>query len=636
MGQFDSNPVLLSATGIHYQIAQNVLIDNQDLILREGERVALVGRNGTGKSSLLKILGGHEHFYKGEISTRKKLRLAYLPQEVSLTTGVTVHQCILEGAAEILEMLKAFEHSEGRHQQELEAEIVKRGGWDLENTIQSLASALSIPPLERLVDTLSGGEKRRVGLARVLVDLPDALLLDEPTNHLDYETISWLEDFIHKSHRSFLIITHDRYFLDKIATRVLELSYGHLYSYDGNYTEFLRRKSERLTEVETLEAKRLAFIRRELDWIRRAPQARGTKSQSRVQRFEDASNKAPLRREQDVELLIPPSPPVGNIIVSLRDVSLALNDKRLISHLNLDFERGMKLGIVGRNGLGKTSLLRLILGELKPDDGTIRVGERVRFNYADQHRVILHDDKTVFEEVGEGNDYVMFDNRKMGLWGYLRNYLFQDDEINSLVGRLSGGERNRLVLAIILKRGGNFLLLDEPTNDLDLPTLRILEEALSSFAGCVAVVSHDRYFLNRVCTHILAFEDDGTMTFTPGNYNYYAQKKAEEALQAKKAVTAETTGNKVPAAAVRSAAPRVRRLKWAEQKELDGIEECITKAEAAVTDIEDIFTLPDFHARYGRQAAELTRKLEEAKAEVARLYDRWQELDSIRSIQNIK
>ncbi len=621
MSIYDANPVMLAVESLHFQIAENVLIDNQDLLVREGERVALVGRNGSGKSSLLRILAGHENFYTGDISTRKRLRMAYLPQEVDLTPGSTVRQSIMEGAAELMDMIAEFGHASGARQHELEAAITERGGWDVENTIQMLATSLSIPPMDRCVDTLSGGEKRRVGLAKVLVDMPDMLLLDEPTNHLDSETIEWLEDFIPKSRTTCLIITHDRYFLDKVATRIVELADGKLYSYDGNYSDFLRRKAERIEEAEALEAKRLSFIRREMDWIRRAPQARGTKSWSRVQRFEEAYNQEALKREKFVELLIPPAPPVGNIIVQLKDIFLSLGGRRLINGLSLDFERGMRLGIVGRNGLGKTSLLRIILGELQPDGGTVRVGDRVVFNYADQHRVKLHDEKTVFEEVGEGNDFVMFDGRKVSLWTYLRNYLFQDEEINSQVGRLSGGERNRLVLSIILKNGGNFLLLDEPTNDLDLPTLRVLEEALSDFGGCLAVVSHDRYFLNRVCTHILAFEDDGTLTFTPGNYAYYAERKKSLAAPKKEEKA-------MPQAAPKK--EQKRRLKWSEQKELESMENTIMEAEEKVSEIENMFSSPDFHAKYGKQTAELTRQLEEAKTRVAWLYERWAELEAIR------
>jgi ATP-binding cassette subfamily F protein uup len=318
---------------------------------------------------------------------------------------------------------------------------------------------------------------------------------------------------------------------------------------------------------------------------------------------------------------------MGNIIAELNDVSLTLGGKQLLNHFTFHFEAGMRLGVIGRNDMGKTSLLRLILGELQPDAGQVRIGERVIFNYVEQHRVILHNEKTVFEEVGEGNDFVIFDNRKLNLWTYLKNFLFQDDEINSLIGQLSGGERNRIVLAKILKEGGNFLLMDEPTNDLDLPTLRVLEEALMEFDGCMAIVSHDRYFLNRVCTDILAFEGDAKVVHQPGNYTYYAQKLAERRQAAQL-----STQTAQPASTSRSShqePSRPRKLKWAEKKELEGMEEAIAQAENAVAELEAIFSRPDFHIKYGKQTAELTEKLAMAKQEVERLYNRWAELEAI-------
>ena len=479
MGIYDSNPVVLSATGLDIRLAGSVLLDKQELVLREGERVGLIGRNGSGKSTLLRVLAGREHFFTGEVNTRKSLRIAFLPQELDLPAGQTVRDSVLGGAAEVLNLIHEYETTApGRHLHDLEMAITARDGWNVESRLAMLLSALGTPAADRMVDTLSGGERRRVGLARTLIDLPDLLLLDEPTNHLDAETIEWLEDFLTRSGRSCLFVTHDRFFLDRVATRVLELSYGHLYSYDGNYSEFLRRKAERLTEVESQEEKRLAFIRREIDWIRRGPQARTTKSRSRIQRFETAVNQDALQRERDIDLLLPPPPKMGNIVVSLQQVTLCLGEQTLFANLDLEFTPGMRLGIVGRNGMGKTSLLRLILGQLAPTAGTVRIGERIVFNYADQHRVSLHDDLTVYEEIGEGNDFVLFDGRKINIWTYLKNYLFQDDEINTKVGQLSGGERNRLVLAMLLKTGGNFLLLDEPTNDLDLATLRVFDRCL--------------------------------------------------------------------------------------------------------------------------------------------------------------
>ena len=532
MGIYDSNPVVLSATDLDIRLAGSVLLDKQELVLREGERVGLIGRNGSGKSTLLRVLAGQEHFFTGEISTRKGLRIAFLPQELDLPVGRTVRDCILAGADEILNLIHEYETTApGQHLHELEMAITARDGWNVESRLDMLLTALNAPSPERVIDTLSGGERRRVGLAQTLIDLPDLLLLDEPTNHLDAETIEWLEDFLMRSNRSCLFVTHDRYFLERLATRILELSYGRVYSYDGNYSEFLRRKTERLNEAEAQEEKRLAFIRREIDWIRRGPQARTTKSRSRIQRFEAAVNQDALQRERDIDLLLPSAPKMGNIIVSLQQVTLSLGERTLFANLDLEFTPGMRLGIVGRNGAGKTSLLRLILGELAPTAGVVRIGERVVFNYADQHRVSLHDDLTVYEEVGEGNDFVMFGERKINIWAYLKNYLFQDDTINTKVGQLSGGERARLLLAKILKRGGNFIVLDEPTNDLDLSTLRVLEDALLNFEGCVLIVSHDRYFLNRICTGIIAFEKTGGIRYNPGNYDDYMSQLAKCSIE---------------------------------------------------------------------------------------------------------
>ncbi len=622
--------VILTATQLHVQIAGNVLVDNQDLLLHEGERVGLIGRNGSGKSTLLKILAGKEHFYTGDVTLTRGVRAAYLPQEVDLTHGKTVRENILEGAQDILHLLDLYEHPKaGVDIHELERKITARDGWNLDSRIDQLLSNLAAPDANRIIDNLSGGEKRRVGLCRALIDYPDLLLLDEPTNHLDAETIAWLENYILKSNGTVLYVTHDRAFLDNTSTKVIELFHGLLYTYEGNYSDFLIKKAERENEAEINEAKRLAFIRREIEWIRRAPCARGTKQQARIQRFEAAYNQEALKRDQDVNLILPPPPKTGNIILELHDTALSLGGKHLFSHLDLAFETGMKLGIVGRNGLGKTSLLRMMIGQLKPDEGTVRIGERTVFNYTDQHRVSLHNDKTVYEEIGEGNDFVLFDGRKINIWSYLKGYLFQDDEINTLVGQLSGGERNRLVLAKKLKEGGNFLLLDEPTNDLDLPTLRILEEAIIDFQGCVVIVSHDRYFLDRVCTHILAFEGDGKTFFQPGGWTYYAQKLAEREASRRSAEQAAIQKEK---AAVETAKkPAVRKLKYAEQKELDSIEDTIAAAEEHVAEIEAIFSQPDFHVKYGKQTVELTQKLNDAKAEVERLYARWDELEKIKN-----
>ncbi|MBP5672819.1 MAG: ATP-binding cassette domain-containing protein [Victivallales bacterium] len=621
--------VILTVNQLHVQIADHVLVDNQDFLLHEGERVGLIGRNGSGKSTLMKILAGQEQFFTGEVTLTRGIRAAYLPQEVDLTHGKTVRENILEGAQDILRLMNLYEHpTPGTDIHDLERKITARDGWNLESRIDMLLSSLAAPDANRLVDNLSGGEKRRVGLCRALLDYPDLLLLDEPTNHLDAETIAWLENYILKSKGTVLYVTHDRAFLDHTSTKIIELFHGLLYHYDGNYSDFLLKKAERENEAEIMEAKRLAFIRREIEWIRRAPCARGTKQYARIQRFEAAYNQEALKRDQDVNLILPPPPKTGNIILELQDTSLSLGGKQLFSHLSFSFETGMKLGVVGRNGLGKTSLLRMMIGQLQPTGGNVRIGERTIFNYTDQHRVTLHNDKTVYEEIGEGNDFVLFDGRKLNIWSYLKGYLFQDDEINTQVGQLSGGERNRLVLAKKLKEGGNFLLLDEPTNDLDLPTLRVLEEAIIDFAGCVVIVSHDRYFLDRVCTHILAFEGDGKTFIQPGGWTYYEQKRLERENAAR---TAQVAAQREKTAAEPVRKPAVRKLKYMEQKELESIEDTIAAAEEKVSELEGLFSQPDFHVKYGKQTTELTQKLNDARAEVERLYARWDELEKIKN-----
>ena len=629
-------PVVLSANTLHVTIGARILIDDQDLLLRAGEHVGLIGRNGAGKSTLLRILAGEEHFFSGAIDIRKDLRCKYLSQSIELDDHATIRENILDGARETRELIRQYEslpHDAKAHRaDDLERTITARDGWTLETRLTELATALAVPPLDRLAGTLSGGEKRRVALAKTLIDQPEILLLDEPTNHLDTQTIEWLEDYLAKSPATCLFITHDRYFLDRVCTRIVELQAAKLYAYPGNYSEYLRQRAIRDEVAALQENRRLAFIRRELDWIRRGPKARGTKSWSRIQRFNDAVNAAPPPVERDVELLLPPPARFGDIIARLTDVSLSRGGHQLFSHLSLNFSPGMRLGILGRNGLGKTSLLKLLLGELQPDSGEVRIGDRTEMNYIDQHRVALHDDRTVVEEIGEGNDYVMFGNRRVAVWTYLKRFLFQDEEITTLVGQLSGGERNRLLLAKILKNGGNFLLLDEPTNDLDLATLRILEESLMDFPGCLAVVSHDRYFLNRVCTDILAFEGNGQLTFQHGDYQYYLEKRQES--PAGSVPASESAGENVGTANRPAPAPSVgvgkKRLTWKEQRELESIEETILSAEAQVADLEAKFTDPEFHAKYGRQTAELTAQLDAAKAEVERLYARWTELEDKR------
>ncbi|MDP3149134.1 MAG: ATP-binding cassette domain-containing protein, partial [Ignavibacteria bacterium] len=399
---------------------------------------------------------------------------------------------------------------------------------------------------------------------------------------------------------------------------------GTFFSHQGNYTDYLINKAERQTIKEVEENKRQNFLRRELDWVMRGPKARRTKAKSRLDNYYEVASQQNTEVELDVEMIIPPAEKLGKKVLELKNVSIKLGDKLLFEGLNFDFAAGRKLGIIGKNGTGKTTLLKIILGELSPTKGKLELGEKTEFNYIDQARLLLNDEDTVVESIGEGSETIKFGKYQMGVWTYLRRFLFTDDRINTKVGRLSGGERSRLTLAKIIKNGGNFLMLDEPTNDLDLPTLRVLEEALIAFEGCVIVVSHDRYFLNRVCNGILAFEDGGNVHFSEGNYDYYLQKKKTRLENESSPVKKEKLEEKI-------LKPKVKKLSWKETKELETIEEKIISAEQEVERIESIFSSADFYEKYATQTNELTHQLELAKHNVKKLYERWDELEQLKN-----
>lgn len=622
------NPVIVTASELEVHYGEHIILNKASLSVHEGDRIGLVGRNGSGKSTFLKIIAGVLEPDSGYVARRRDLRVGYLPQEFTLDFDKSVYENINEGAAEIISLLNEYENlphdSDRRHL--LEEKILAADGWNLDNRIKIIMQSLNAPEADRIVGTLSGGEKRRVAMCKALISHPDFLILDEPTNHLDTESIEWTEQFLAEYSGTCLFVTHDRYFLDRIANRIVELSSGEFYSHAGNYTDYLINKAERMYLQEQEENKRQSFLRRELEWVRKGPRARRTKAKSRLdQYFEVASQKAP-EREMDVDMIIPPASKPGTKILNLKNLGMELGGKKLFGELDLIFEQGRKLGVVGKNGLGKTTLLRVILGELPPTEGRLETGDRTVFNYVDQSRLLLNDEKTVLEEIGEGRDFITFGDEKITVWKYLRRFLFTDDRINTKIERLSGGEKSRLLLARILKNGGNFLILDEPTNDLDLPTLRILEEALSEFEGCAIVVSHDRYFLNRVCNGILAFEGDGKVVFSEGDYDYYLEKRnirRKEAIQKLQPAVKPSREEEKPK-------PAVRKLKWKEAKELETIEEDIMTAEEEVARIESIFSAPDFYEKYAKQTTELTAELDAAKEKVKALYDRWEELEKIK------
>ncbi|MEJ6580179.1 MAG: ABC-F family ATP-binding cassette domain-containing protein [Akkermansiaceae bacterium] len=621
---------LLSANELRLAYGHQTLLDGVTLAVAAGEKVGLVGRNGCGKTSLLKIIAGENHADTGGISARRELRIGYLPQEFELDPTVSVYDNIAAGASDIVEAIRKYEYGEGSEAElgSLLTFIDHTDGWNLDSRIQALSNALGTPPLETETGPLSGGEKRRVALCRALASQPDLLLLDEPTNHLDSESIRWLEDFLKTYGGAVIFVTHDRYFLNVIATRIIEISDGKAYSHPGNYTAFLESKAIRQGIAEQTEKKRQKFIKDELEWVRAGVKARTTKSRSRLDAFYEVANKDAPVREGEMELLIPPPPRLGNTIVEFEKVGINVGTETsprwLFRNLDLSLEEGQCTGIVGKNGVGKTTLLKLALDQLAPTEGTAVLGKQVRINYIDQTRMQLDGTGSLLDEISNGSEKVSFGEEEIGARAYLRRFLFSDERINERVDLLSGGERARLMLAKVLKTGGNLIVLDEPTNDLDLPSLRMLEEALAAFGGTTLVVSHDRYFLDRICDQIIAFEDDGVKV-TPGNFSYYLEKRqaCENAARAQATAAARDAAARKKAT-VKGAKPR--KLTLAEAKELETIEDRVMEADEIVTALQTKLASPEVQTDY-EQIPIVMAEVEAAKKEADELLLRWEFLE---------
>ena len=618
---------ILTAQDLCVRYNDQVVLDRASLSIHEGDRIGLVGRNGSGKSTFLRILAGQLEPDAGNVARRRGLVVGYLPQEFALNAELNVVENIRAGAQHVLDLIAEFEALPGdsaRHH-DLEERINMLDGWSLDRRIATAMSKLSCPPAEASMANLSGGEKRRVALCRAVVSQPDLLILDEPTNHLDAESIEWLVGFLESYPGAFLVVTHDRYFLDRVTNQITELANGDFFSYEGNYTDYLVSRAERMAAVELVEHKRQMFLKRELEWVRRSPEARRTKSRSRIDAYFEVADQTPPEIERDVDLVIPPAPQLGNRVVELIGVGMSYGGRRLFSGFDFKFEAGQRIGITGRNGLGKTTLLKIILGQLQPDTGEVRTGQLTRFNYVDQARLLLNDDDTVLEAISDGSEFVMYGGIKVPVRGYLKRFLFTDDRIITKVRFLSGGERSRLLLARILKKGGNFLILDEPTNDLDLATLRILEEALLAFEGVVLVVSHDRYFLNRVCTGILAFEGEGQVQYSVGSYDYYWEKRQRLMKQ-----WGSDPGPKKEQPAARRSNEKPRKLTYKETRELEGMEAAILAVEERITEIEAMFADPEFHRKHGSDGPALHEEVEMKRASLEMLFARWEELEAVR------
>jgi ATP-binding cassette subfamily F protein uup len=626
---------VIAVTDIVVRYNDQAILNGATLGIQEGERIGLVGRNGSGKTTFLRLLAGLQTPDSGEVSRRRDLVISYLSQEFTLDPALDVRGNVRAGGRHVLDLISEFESlpADSRRHEELEHRIQTLEGWTLDQRIEVAMSHLNCPPGERGIDSLSGGEKRRVAMARAIVARPDFLILDEPTNHLDPESIEWVAEYLENFNGTFLVVTHDRYFLDRVVNRMVELSDGKFFWHAGNYTDYLLAKAERQAADATIEHKRQMFLKKELAWVRTGPRAQRSKQKNRFERYYETAAQDGPAVEEDVELVIPPPPQLGNRTVELTGLRMDLGGRTLFSAFNFSFENGRRVGICGRNGLGKSTLLRVIIGQLQPTDGTVKIGQLTRFNYVDQGRLQLNDERTVLEELADGTEFVQWGEAKLSLRAYLKRFLFADDRISTRVKHLSGGERSRLLLARILKNGGNFLILDEPTNDLDLPTLRVLEEALIAFPGVVCVVSHDRYFLNRVCTDILAFEGDGRIHHSAGDYDYYLEKKQRNAVAAERQSDAILATNRSGAAS-RETPPRSvkpRKLSFKEARELEGMEAQILAVEDEIKRIEELFASPEFHRTHATQTNELLQQLAAEKEKVSQLYARWEALEHIRA-----
>lgn len=623
---------LLSTSELRLSFGNQAVLDGATLAIYPGEKVGLVGRNGSGKSSFLRIVSGHESADDGRISRKQNLVVGYLPQEFKLDDDATVLENIRSGVSTLIEQIERFTHGENLSDTEsdrLLAAIEHADGWNLDTRVETLMRALSAPPGDRVVANLSGGEKRRVGLCQALLAQPDLLILDEPTNHLDAETILWLEGYLAASSSACLFVTHDRYFLDRIATRIVELDGGRFWSHEGNYSAYLIAKSERQERDQAAEHKRQRFLAREIDWVRAGVKARGTKQRSRLDNFYAVQGQSGPEQEMNMELVIPPPPPLSNVVVDLEEVGMFMERQSLFLGLDLNFEAGECIGVVGPNGAGKTTMLRLIMGELEPSAGKVRIGKKTIFNYVDQARAELDENNSVLAEVSQGLDSVKLGDESISVRAYLRRFLFTEDRINDRIGNLSGGEKNRVLLAKILRRGGNFLILDEPTNDLDLNTLAVLEDALLCFSGSSLVVSHDRWFLDRVCDRIIVFEGNGQVVVHEGNYSYYLEKRrAREVSAAAVKASAKSTVKVEAAPASDGAGPR--KLKWKEERELETMEATILEAETAAAALEEQLNDPAFYIENSHLAETMSGTLADLKHKIESLYARWEELEAVR------
>ncbi len=532
--------IIYSMVGVHKKRGQKTVIKDISLSYFYGAKIGVLGLNGSGKSTLLRIMAGQDEEFSGEAHLSEGYSVGFLPQEPQLAEGKTVRDIVEEGVQEIVDLQKEFDEINLKFAEEMSPEAMealiarqaevqdlldKMDAWTLDDRLNYAMDALRCPPSEQKVDHLSGGERRRVALCRLLLKKPDILLLDEPTNHLDAESVEWLEHHLQEYKGTVIAVTHDRYFLDNVAGWILELDRGHGIPWKGNYSSWLDQKQKRLSQESRDDDKRCKTLQRELEWVNMTPKARQAKNKARLQAYENLLNAEQQEKEKNLQLYIPPGPRLGDIVIDAQGVSKAFEGKVLYSNMNFQLPPGGIIGIIGANGTGKTTLFKMIVGQENPDEGSFKVGSTAKVGYMEQSRLALNPEKSVYDTVSEGYEIVKLGKQEINSRAYVGRFNFTGQDQQKKVGELSGGERNRIQLAMLLKEEANVILLDEPTNDLDINTLRALEEGLLNFAGCAAVISHDRWFLDRVATHILAFEGNSEVYWYEGNYSEYEEDR---------------------------------------------------------------------------------------------------------------
>ncbi|MFP6583402.1 MAG: ABC-F family ATP-binding cassette domain-containing protein [Candidatus Hydrogenedentota bacterium] len=640
MSNTSTTEAILSAQSITRSYGSQPVFSDLSITIHAGERVGLIGRNGCGKSTLMKILAGLDEPDSGIVTRKQGLRVGMLSQDCMLDLDLSIGEVLQSSCAHTQHLLSEHERlaveladetiTEKRHTllqhefEEVHHSLELCDGWNLQQTIDKISDALGLLEAERILNTLSGGELRRVDLAATLIARPDVLLLDEPTNHIDTRSVEWIENFLSGYEGTCLIITHDRYFLELVVNRIVEIEFNELYSFPGNYEQFLEYKTRIHDIAERTEQSRQNVLRRELEWLRRGPKARSTKQKARINRYDDLEAQGGPNQHKGFEFQIPQPPRLGKRVLDVEDLSFSYTDTPLFRDFSMIMQKGMRIGIAGPNGSGKTTLLRCLLGEEDGYKGKVFKGETTEFLYIDQKHSDIDPEKSIIDFVSNGTNHWEVNGNRVFIPGYLEAFLFDTDSLHSPMRNLSGGERNRVELAKKLLRGGNFLVLDEPTNDLDLPTLRVLEEAILNFDGACIIVSHDRYFLNRLCTHMIVFDDSGELYFSAGNYDDY--------LRFVKETRSDSEKSSIPKITAHASAPAntaKKKLSYLEKKELKTMDETIHASEAEVARIQQLMTEEGFYEKDYAEVQKTLDALKDAQSKVEVVYARWEELEAL-------